>query len=328
MPNFEKFLNEFCSKNYKIVDLVPNKKDFNMFFKCDYEYIGQVNIENILTNNTPSKLIVVNSKKTAREIYENTIGEKYHLSTYMIGKDRIHVISEIKERLKLLDKEFDDTENIPLDRQITVVSTSLIEAGVDLDFHTVYRELSGLDSILQVGGRCNREGKRKKQTSKVFVFELSQNTIKYNASIAKDLFNEFEDINNLECINKYYERIFDIYSDKIIKNKLKTHSNKPYIIDFKDYSENFKMINDENSVSVIVPCDEYSKALMEETEKYGVSNIRKLQSYMVSIKIWEFEELLKQNVLEDFKTGAYFLSNTDYYDKDIGVLFNGKDYII
>ncbi|HCT64487.1 MAG TPA: CRISPR-associated helicase/endonuclease Cas3 [Lachnospiraceae bacterium] len=328
MPNFQSLLNRYCSKNHGIVDLVPNKKDFHMFFKCDYEYVGQARMENILNYSTPSKLMVVNSKKAARELYENSIGEKYHLSTYMIGKDRIRVISEIKERLKLLDEEFDTIESIPENRQITVISTSLIEAGVDLDFHTVYRELTGLDSILQSGGRCNREGRRNKENSKVYVFELAQNKLQYNASIAKDLFREFEDINQLECIEKYYERIFEIYSDEIIKNELKTIRKKPYSINFKDYAESFKIIQDENAVSIIVPCDEYSMALMEETQKFGVSNLRKLQLYMASIKIWEFEELRKQGVLEDFNTGAYFLTNTDYYNKEIGILFHGKDYFI
>lgn len=46
------------------------------------------------------------------------------------------------------------------DEKLTVVSTSLVEAGVDFDFQTVFRELAGLDSILQAGGRCNREGSR------------------------------------------------------------------------------------------------------------------------------------------------------------------------
>lgn len=57
---------------------------------------------------------------------------------------------------------------------ITVVSTSLVEAGVDLDFNTVFRQLSGLDSILQAGGRCNREGKDDK--GYVYVLTLTKHT--------------------------------------------------------------------------------------------------------------------------------------------------------
>ena len=60
------------------------------------------------------------------------------------------------------EKELPDFKNVPEDRQITIVSTSLIEACVDLDVYTVFRELKGLDNILQAGGRCNREGKRKR----------------------------------------------------------------------------------------------------------------------------------------------------------------------
>ena len=88
----------------------------------------------------------------------------------MTALDRAIILKNIRKELKCLEKEFPDFKNVPEERQITIVSTSLIEAGVDLDVYTVFRELKGLDNILQAGGRCNREGKRKR--ADVFVFEL------------------------------------------------------------------------------------------------------------------------------------------------------------
>lgn len=79
----------------------------------------------------------------------------------MTALDRAIILKNIRKELKCLEKEFPDFKNVPEERQITIVSTSLIEAGVDLDVYTVFRELKGLDNILQAGGRCNREEKEK-----------------------------------------------------------------------------------------------------------------------------------------------------------------------
>jgi len=93
-------------------------------------------------------LCIVNSRQTCRDLFQNvqkTIPSAYHLSTWMTPKDRRRVIKEIREKLKKGEP-------------VTVISTSLIEAGVNLDFPCVMRELTGSDSIAQAAGRCNREG--------------------------------------------------------------------------------------------------------------------------------------------------------------------------
>ena len=91
---------------------------------------------------------MVNSRKAAQAIFAKLPEEgSFHLSTLMVPEHRRAVLEEIRRRLN---------DGLPC----RVVSTSLIEAGVDVDFPAVYRELAGLDSILQAAGRCNREGKR------------------------------------------------------------------------------------------------------------------------------------------------------------------------
>lgn len=93
-------------------------------------------------------LCIVNSRWQAQELYDELSSEgRYHLSTWMTPRDRRAVIAAVRERLAA-------------GKTCRLVSTSLIEAGVDLDFPTVWRQEAGLDSILQAGGRCNREGKR------------------------------------------------------------------------------------------------------------------------------------------------------------------------
>ena len=80
----------------------------------------------------------------------------FHLSTTMYPKHRRKVLGMIRERLRKGEK-------------CVLISTSLVEAGVDLDFQSVYRQLAGVDSMIQAAGRCNREGKREVRDSYTFL---------------------------------------------------------------------------------------------------------------------------------------------------------------
>ncbi len=160
MPDYSKLFDKFLPDvNYN--KLVTDRTNFKYFKKCEYKDMGKTTLETIAENASRCKnaLIVVNTKKTAAELYSLVQGEKYHLSANMTPAHRSRVIEVVRNKL----------EN---GEHITVVSTSLVEAGVDLDFNTVFRQLSGLDSILQAGGRCNREGKDDK--GYVYVFDIDE----------------------------------------------------------------------------------------------------------------------------------------------------------
>ena len=104
----------------------------------------------------PRALCIVNSRKDCLDLHALMPRDTICLSALMCGQHRSEVIANIKMRLKA---------NEPL----RVISTQLVEAGVDIDFPVVYRALAGLDSIAQAGGRCNREGKLASGLVKVFV---------------------------------------------------------------------------------------------------------------------------------------------------------------
>ncbi len=328
MPNFPKLMVDKFGVKLSCLDLISDKTMFTHFKKCNYLHqIYEDTAQLISDSDFISRLIIVNSKKTAQQIYKQCSGEVYHLSTYMNGMDRVRVIDAIRRRLLQLEEDYPDGVSLTDERKITVVSTSLIEAGVDLDFHTVYRELAGLDSVLQAGGRCNREGKRNMGNVVVFELKEKKSTVRPEQSITKALLKEHKSIDSNECIEEYYRRLFEIKSEEISANAIYQKGQKPHVQRFKTYAELFNMIDD-RTVSIVVPSDDYCKNIMEYCKESGYVSTRKLQKYMVSISFSEFENLHKQGVINDYQTGVFFLTNNDYYDCDIGITFEAKDYYI
>lgn len=331
MPDFHKLIKNYSLPDSKITNLIDDTSLFEKFRKCSYVNIGSVDCENLIAKagENPSTLIVVNKRSTARKIYSLCCGKKFHLSTYMSAYDRKNTIEQIKNELRNLEEDYPGLQNVPDDRKITVVSTSLIEAGVDFDFYCVFRELSGLDSILQAGGRCNREGKRK--SADVFIFSLdlesSSASSDERANITKGLLAEYNDISCPESIQKYYDRLYFINNEHIIKNSISEKCSDVRSIPFNKYAEDFEII-DSDTVSVVVASDDTSRQLIEDIKNTGFGNYRKLQKYAFSVYRYEFEELFKQHVVDDYKSGIWCLTNSDYYDENIGVIFEAKDYFI
>ena len=331
MPDFPKLISQYAMPESKVLNLVEDTSVFEKFQKCRYRFLEDIELENILikARNSPSSLIVVNSKKTARQIYEMCSGKKYHLSTYMTAIDRKRVIEQIREDLHQQEKEYPDLQQVLDEKRITVISTSLIEAGVDLDFYTVFRELSGLDSILQAGGRCNREGKR--TMADVFVFEQKEECRRAandeRRNITKGLMREFEDITDLECIRAYYDRLFFMKREEMETKAMYHQCADISAIPFQRYAEEFELI-ETNTIAVVVPVDEYGRKLVESLPFASGGVARKLQKYTCTVSQSEFQELFQQHVLSDYGTGIFCLMNPDYYDPETGIVFEAKDYFL
>lgn len=331
MPDFERLIREYALPDSRIVKLIQNTSMFDKFQKCRYHYIGEVAEAELLSRSFeyPSSLIVVNKKSTARTLYQECKGKKYHLSTYMTSFDRKRVLKEIRKELKQLESDYPDYRNIPEDRKIVIISTSLIEAGVDLDVYTVFRERSGLDSILQAGGRCNREGKRTE--AEVYVFDLEEETRRAatdeKSNLTKGLLEKYTDISDVACISEYYSRLFFIKQEDIQKNAMHQECSDIRSIPFKTYADKFELI-DSRTVSLVVPRDEQSEKLIEEMKYTKTGNARKLQNYICSLRQKELEDLIRQHAADDYGTGIYCLTNLDYYDENKGVLFEASDYYL
>ncbi len=184
-------------------------------------------------------LCIVNTRKQSQRLFlkmkeKHPDRELYYLSTTLIGrarKDRLHDIQTSVRRGK---------------RPI-VVSTQVLEAGVDISFEVVYREMAPLPSIIQAAGRCNRYGEQ--EMGDVYVVEYenaSRMPASYEAGIAqvKSLIDRYgmEAFTSLEARASYYRRI--------VSNEANRHGlpNIPFL--FETVAETFRMIDD-SSVEVI-----------------------------------------------------------------------------
>lgn len=332
MPDFGNMIKKYALHNSVVTELITDKSIFSKFVKCRYCYKGVIGDEVLLeqAGKHPSSLIVVNKKSVAKELYKLCGGKKFHLSTYMTPFDRINVIDKIGQELASLEADYPDGRNVPPERRITVISTSLIEAGVDLDFNTVFRELSGLDSILQAGGRCNREGKR--ENAEVFVFEREEQcrhiTGDVKTLIVKGIIREFDDISSAGAIAAYYDRLFQCKKDDVIKNSISGMCNTILNLPFETYSRLIRLIDDSQTVSIAVERDNTSRKLIEEIRQTGIARTRRLQKYCCSVCNKEFDELLQQSAVNDYGSGVYCLVNNEYYSAETGIRFCGNDKIL
>ena len=333
MPDYSKLFDKFLPDvNYN--KLVTDRNDFQYFKKCEYEDKGKTTLETIAENASQCKnaLIVVNTKKTAAELYSLVQGEKYHLSANMTPAHRSRVIEAVRKKLEKGE-------------HITVVSTSLVEAGVDLDFSTVFRQLSGLDSILQAGGRCNREGRDDK--GYVYVFDIDE-TYRKGSDLAmrinktKGLLKKYSDITSYDCIKEYYDGIFDFNQSRISENSIAKYNEQsnsfdrqglmlPYSIPFRSYAMQFEYIS-ADTISIVIddPNDQTCHELVETLRKGDMSVRRALQKYSVSVYMNVFKDLYCQGVLNDHGTGIFILENQSYYNNETGLNTQAamQDYFI
>ena len=321
MPNFEELIRKYALPNSEIKDLIPDKTKFGVFKKCKFAS-SPAQTEKDLADEMcefHAALAITNRKKTAIDIYrqlQNRYKHCFVLTTYQTPKDRITMIMEIKAYLKTLQEKYPDYENVPNDEKIMVVSTSLIEAGVDLDFETVFREISGLDSILQAAGRCNREGKR----SYGNVFDLPGNSSDHKNTLTNKLLEKYEDIQSTECIAEYYEEYYASVTrqEDFEGNTIHSITNDLDNILFEKYAMKFAYI-DSNTCSVIIPEDEKSRALIEAIETESAYNLRELQPYTCQISEKERDRLLNENVIT-LKEGIYYLVDDSRYCKETGIM--------
>lgn len=261
-------------------------------------------------------LCIVNSRAAAGALYDLLPEEgRFHLSTLMYPNHRRAVLEEVRERLK---------KGLPC----RVVSTSLIEAGVDVDFPAVWREEAGLDSILQAAGRCNREGKRTAQESVVTVFQSETPPpplFGKNIGAAREALSKGADPAHPDTVRRYFRALLDLSGNMDKCGVLDSFQREPNgcRLPFRTVAERFRLI-DNATRTVYLPLDEGAKlAARLRAGERSRSLFRGLGQYGVSIYETHYQALWAAGDLEELEDGPAILTNLILYHPATGLSLEG-----
>ncbi|MDY0263064.1 CRISPR-associated endonuclease Cas3'' [Syntrophotalea acetylenica] len=287
------------------------------------EFIGKLS-DDVLAERLRAEsqaLCILPTKPQTKAVFEQLRGVDglFHLSTNMYPEHRRQVLDEIRICLNE-------------DKPCRVISTSLVEAGVDLDFPVVYRAMAGLDSIAQAAGRCNREGGMESK-GKVFVFDIenlpSMPWLKRCMSRAAETLRALPNADplGLEAMRRYFELLYDVQEldKKQVMARLNTLTRDLYF-PFREVAGDFRFIEEE-SIGVIIPNGPKVEKLVQELRyvKFPRAIIRKLQQYSVGVRTREFAILDAAGALEMVREEFPVLRNLEAYREDIGLCLEGGE---
>ena len=287
-------------------DIVPDYSDhFRALKRVNYEWrtdpaLSWDEVADIMRE-SPQVLTVVNTKKDALALLE-TLGDDgaLHLSTLLCGRHRSRVIQEVRRRLERGEA-------------CRLVSTQVVEAGVDLDFPVVMRAVGPLDSIIQAAGRCNRAGRM--DAGRVVVFQPKEGSAPPLGSykLATDttlrMLNAGPlDLDNPETVTEFFRGVYQFadHDAKGIQEKRRS-------FDYPEVASRFRMIDDA-TLEAVVP--KYGTG--EERERVGRmleplrngtpaarSVIRSLQPWTVQIYLNQASGMLRSGLLSEVMPGLY-----------------------
>ena len=255
-------------------------------------------------------LCIVNTRNNAKEIYSRLPkdGICLHLSRMMCPAHIKNNIERLKSALK------DDTQ-----KTIRVVSTQLVEAGVDIDFPVVFRQEAGLDSILQAAGRCNREGLLDISTTYVFALnnKLPTGFITQTNNARKNMAGNF-DWFSPEAMKEYFRQLYsriECFDKPNVKSLL--YEEGKY---FETIAHEFKLIDD-TTTSVIINYGYEVERLISQLKNDGYSYqlMKKLAQYSINVKDRDLLKLIKTGAVEEIYDNVLFIRDTKFYDENIGL---------
>lgn len=301
------------------VELCPRREEmYELFRRVRYELAGRLTDEALAGQlaQQDQVLCIVNRRDQAQEIFGRLPPEgRYHLSTALCPDDRRRLLEEIRTRLAA-------------GQICRVVSTSLIEAGVDVSFPVVFRALAGLDSILQAGGRCNREGRPGQIDGTVRIFESDRpapRMLMQNIAATRYVLDRFADIASPAAVSAYFNEL--LYLEKGMEALDEHHilqlcaDNLP----FAEIAARFRIIENAQ-FTVYIPTPK-STPLLERYARFGPSRalLRQLGAFAVGVYPNHFAALLATGALRRIAEDAAVLTEEKLYDPMMGLALTPEE---
>ena len=251
-----------------------------------YEEIAVSELADIVSKSNKSALVVFNTKKKARLFFEEMKGcddyHLFHLSTNMCPAHRKEVITNIRQALRE-------------GKHIIVSSTQLIEAGVDMDFPTVYRELAPLESIIQSAGRCNREGQLKDENGSLIKGDVYLFALTESGQPSKEYRSWSEFANMLYKGNEEKIYTHDFYSNyyrELVKNfadtdKLDITADRKKFL-FQTVADKYKIIDNTTQALFVYDYNTESKQLYYQVkDKEYLTRQERQQVSQYSVQVFD-----------------------------------------
>lgn len=323
-PNLESYFSQIGTK-LAVREICPDVQALYEFFRrVTYQFLDVDSLDQLAEklNEHEQVLCVTNSKKDAQTLYKSIKSEGcYHLSTFMCPAHRRKVLSIIRQRLQ---------EGLPC----KVISTSLIQAGVDVDFPVAYREIAGLDSIIQTAGRCNREGKQRAENSMVYIYDLNKSNnqipsfVKRPMEVTRMVAARHSDIASVESIKAYFNELHYVIGNEQLDSKNILNKLEGKNIPFAEIGKEFKLIEEEGK-NVFIPLpDEPENQRILEKLKLGLrsrSLLRKAGQYMVSVYNKQWKQLQDTSKIEMLDDEIYLLNDFTLYSMETGLDIRMED---
>jgi CRISPR-associated helicase Cas3/CRISPR-associated endonuclease Cas3-HD len=278
--------------------------------KVDVVMLGTLSddalVERLLSH--PQVLCIVNTRKHARNLFDMLPQEDgtFHLSALMCPEHRSEILTNIRERLD---------GGLPC----RVISTQLIEAGVDIDLPVVYRSAAGIDSIAQAAGRCNREGKLPMGQAYIFMPEdgLPGGHFLHAAQLGIDILSSGLDPLGLEAVKCFFtKRYRDRGDDKTALDKngivpAFDEGLKSLSFPFERVAREFTLI-ESPGISVVIPFDTNCRRIIDKViySRHPWKYARTLQRYTVQVYPHEHDQLCEMGVIKSI-SGIYEVLSVD-----------------
>ena len=307
-PALSELIHEFCA-GITVREICPAAaSESDVFRRVTYQWHEEMDEDALVEHiSMPEQVLcIVNTRKSARSIYEALPPEgRFHLSTMMTATHRSRTIGTIRERLD---------RGLPC----RVVSTSLIEAGVDIDFPEVWREEAGLDSVLQAGGRCNREGKRPYAESMVHVFKISghrlkmieQNIYAMNSAAARSEYPAAPAI-----ISEYFSLLYRLRGTALDLMGIMDMCGK---FRFRDISDSFRIIEDD-TIPIYIPSHDNAEDIAAIARgECSRAILRRLGKSCVNVYPYQHRQMLDSGKLSVYD-GFSVLADAGIYSEEYGL---------